>query len=235
MSDELGIAEHRIEVRRTARYYTLGTANEETRDLWIACHGYGQLALPFMTSLAKIAASHRLVVAPEALSRFYVDRTSMTNDPPPRVGASWMTREDRDVEIADQVGYLESLLVELHAQLRAHVRPRLLGFSQGVATVSRWVSRGTVRPSELILWAGSFPPEIDAAEFRRRMQGAPVKMVFGTRDQLVPLATGEAQLARLTGAGVDARLITFEGGHRLDDATLLSLAASGRVNDRETD
>ena len=227
MSDDPGIVEHHIEVRRTARYYTLGSASIETRDLWIACHGYGQLALPFLTSMAKIAAPGRVIVAPEAFSRFYVDRTSMTTDPPPKVGASWMTREDREVEIADQVVYLESLLAALRERLPGDVRLRLLGFSQGVATACRWVARGTVRPDEVILWAGSFPLEIAPPEFARRVDGVPVRMVFGSRDQLAPMAVGEAQLERLTGAGIDAQLISFEGGHRLDDATLLAIASSG--------
>ena len=226
MSADSGIVERHIEVRRTARYFTLGSATAETRDLWIACHGYGQLALPFLTSMAKIAAPGRLVVAPEAFSRFYVDRTSMATEPPPKVGASWMTREDRDVEIADQVVYLDSLLAELRNQVPRDVRLRVLGFSQGVATVCRWVARGTVRPSELILWAGSFPLDIDPVAFSERVRGVPLKMVFGSRDQLAPMAAGESQLGRLTGAGIDAQLVSFEGGHRLDDATLLSLASS---------
>ena len=225
MSDAGGVVEHHIAVRRTARYYTLGSATHETRDLWIACHGYGQLAKPFLQSMAKVAAPHRLIVAPEGLSRFYVDRTSMSTDPPPKLGASWMTREDRDVEIADQVVYLESLLAEVRAELRGDVRLRLLGFSQGVATVSRWILRGTVQPTDVVLWAGSFPPEIDPTEFSQRVKGAAVKMVFGSRDQLALMATGKEQLERLTGAGIDAHLISFEGGHRLDDATLLALAS----------
>jgi predicted esterase len=225
VSDTGAITEHHISVRRTARYYTLGSVSDATRELWIACHGYGQLALPFLTSMAKVAAPHRLIVAPEGFSRFYVDRTSMTADPPPKVGASWMTREDRDAEIADQVGYLEALLADVRTRLPGNVRLRVLGFSQGVATVSRWVARGTVRPDELILWAGSFPLEIDPAEFSRRADGVAVTMVFGSRDQLAPIAVGESQRERLTGAGIDARLVSFEGGHRLDDATLLSLAS----------
>ena len=226
MSDDSGIAEHHLAVRRTARYYTLGNVTAGTRDLWIACHGYGQLALPFLTSMAKVAAPDRLIVAPEGLSRFYVDRTSMTTDPPPKVGASWMTREDRDVEIADQVAYLESLLAELRGTLGTTVRLRLLGFSQGVATICRWVARGPVFPSELILWAGTFPLDIDLTEFSRRVGGIPVTMVFGSRDQLTPIAAAEAQLERLTHAGTNVRMISFDGGHRLDDATLLSLASS---------
>jgi predicted esterase len=227
VSDDAGIAEHHIAVRRTARYYTLGTATRETHELWIVCHGYGQLALPFLTSMAKVASPDRLIVAPEGLSRFYLDRTSMTNDPPPRVGASWMTREDRDLEIADQIEYLESLLGELRNTVPGDVRLRLLGFSQGVATVCRWIARGAVRPAELILWAGSFPPDIDLMEFGQRIRGTAVTMVFGSRDQLTPITAAESQRERLTGAGIEVALIAFDGGHRLDDATLLSLASSG--------
>ena len=228
MSDDANVTEHHIAVRRTARYYTLGNAVGDIRDLWIACHGYGQLALPFLTSMAKIAAPDRLIVAPEAFSRFYVDRTSMTTEPPPKVGASWMTREDRDVEIADQVVYLESLLADLRTSVGQDVRLRLLGFSQGVATVCRWVARGTVRPNALILWAGSFPPDIDLSSFSQRVAGVRVTMVFGSRDQLTPIAAAEAQLERLTGAGIDATMVSFDGGHRLDDTTLLSLSSPAR-------
>ena len=225
MTDDAALVERHIVVRRTARYVTLGDTTGEIDDLWIACHGYGQLASEFLTSMRKVAARGRLLVAPEGLSRFYVDRASMTTDPPPRVGASWMTREDRDVEIQDQVEYLSVLLSSLRQTVGEGARLRLLGFSQGVATVCRWVARSDVRPDELILWAGTLPQELELAAFSARLAGARVTMAFGSRDLLVLPAVGETQLERLTSAGIDARLVSFEGGHRLDDATLIELAA----------
>jgi len=225
------IREHHLAVRRTARYFTLGTASPDVRELWIACHGYGQLAAPFLSSFAPIAAPSRLVVAPEALSRFYLDRTLRTSEPPPRVGATWMTREDRDSEIADQVSYLDDLHDALQEQLEGQaastdgrVRLRVVGFSQGVATVSRWMAYGRTRADALILWAGSFPPDVDLAALAPRLHRSAVTFVVGARDELAPWANADVQLQRFTEAGIAARLVTFEGGHRLDDATLVSLS-----------
>ena len=67
-------------------------------------------------------------MAPEGLSRFYLDAGAG------KVGASWMTKEDRAHEIEDYLSYLE--------QVRAAIIPpvplTILGFSQGVATAARW-------------------------------------------------------------------------------------------------
>jgi predicted esterase len=224
--------EHHLAVTRTARYYVVGggmdgSADDAIRDLWIVCHGYGQLAGTFVAPFEKLAAPWRRVVAPEALSRFYLDASRKPGDPEPRVGATWMTREDREREIDDQVSYLDALLERVRPRtIATGVRLRVLGFSQGVATIVRWLDRGRVRADEVILWAGSFPPDVDLTSFAARMGNAPVVFVVGTRDELTPWAAADVALRRLTEAGAAARLVTFDGGHRLDDATLAALADS---------
>lgn len=229
MSPEFRRTEHHLAVTRTARYYVVGADGEPDaalRDLWVVCHGYGQLAAAFVTSFEKLAAPQRRIVAPEALSRFYLDASRKPGDTAPRVGATWMTREDREREIDDQVAYLDTLLEQVRPNdASSGVRLRVLGFSQGVATVVRWIDRGRVGADEVILWAGSFPPDVDLAHFAARVGGRPVVLVAGERDELAPWAAADAALGRLVGAGLSARLVTFGGGHRLDDATLASLAA----------
>ncbi|MHC2990275.1 phospholipase/carboxylesterase, partial [Pontibacter sp. HJ8] len=147
--------ENKLIVPRTARYYTLGTPSAHTRQLWIVCHGYGQLARYFLRHFAVLDDGATMVVAPEGLSRFYLDGFSG------RVGATWMTKEDRLSEIDDQATYLNLLLQELLSQIPADVRVTVLGFSQGGATVSRWLASGNVPVHRLILWAASFPEDID--------------------------------------------------------------------------
>ena len=88
------------------------------------------------------------------------------------------------------------------------------------------MARGRVRADGLILWAGSFPSDVDLDVFRDRLSGAPVVVVVGKRDQLAPWAAADAQLERFGAAGIDARLVEFGGGHRLDDSTLAELAAA---------
>ena len=221
--------EQHIAVTRTARYYVVGgtESDDGVRDLWIVCHGYGQLAGTFVAPFEKLATAWRRIVAPEALSRFYLDATRKPGDAEPRVGATWMTREDREREIDDQVSYLDALVDRVRPGRGGRgVRLRVLGFSQGVATVVRWVDRGRVRADEIILWAGSFPPDVDLAAFAARIGTVPVVLVVGTRDELAPWAAADVTVGRLVDAGVAARLVTFHGGHRLDDATLASLADS---------
>src|SRR5690606_9950913 len=69
--------EHRLTVPRTARYYMLGGAaaggGAPPGEAWITCHGYGQLAARFLRGFEPVAGPERLVVAPGALSRFYLD------------------------------------------------------------------------------------------------------------------------------------------------------------------
>jgi predicted esterase len=221
------IAEHHIAVTRTARYYILGggDGDDELRELWIVCHGYGQLAGTFIESFSAVATPQRLIAAPEALSRFYLDPSRSPSDPLPRVGAAWMTREDRQNEIEDQIRYLDALHDRLRpAAVRDRVRLRVLGFSQGVATAGRWVAYGRARTSQLILWAGKFPPDVDLRPLAEKLAGAPVLLVTGTRDSLASWSGADEETKRFADAGIAARLMSFEGGHRLDNATLAKIS-----------
>src|SRR5688500_9204944 len=87
--------EHHITVRRTARYYTLGPVDGDVAEVWIVCHGFAQLAGRFMRHFTAIDDGTRLIVAPEALNRFYVEAVPGVHGPDSKVGATWMTREDR--------------------------------------------------------------------------------------------------------------------------------------------
>lgn len=219
------MVEHHLSVTRTARYFTVGEASEATRDVWIVCHGFGQLAADFAREFETIAAPHRLIVVPEALNRFYLDDLETRRGTPGRVGATWMTREDRLHEIDDYVEYLDRLAAHVLAPLARDVRVRALGFSQGVATVCRWVARGAPRVSDLILWAGAVPPELEPATVAERFRALRLSLVLGSRDQAAPWAAAEQETARLREAGARPTLLRFEGGHRMDRETLVALAA----------
>src|SRR5690606_1787481 len=65
--------EHHLTVPRSARYVVLGEPGPHVRTLWVALHGYGQLAARFARRCAPLASEHALVAVPEALSRFYLD------------------------------------------------------------------------------------------------------------------------------------------------------------------
>lgn len=220
---------HHLRTARTARYYTLGGDGAERASVWFVLHGYGQLAGQFVRFFSDLASSSRLIVAPEAMNRFYligVENTPASERP---VGATWMTREDRASEIADYVEYLDTLHDEVVAASGAP-RPRVvvLGFSQGAATATRWVTHGRTRVDRLILWGGLIPPDTDLSKGHAALRQVPLTIVAGERDGYVTGPALSDEAARLEASGIPFELITFDGGHVVSRGVFARLGESQR-------
>lgn len=210
---------HRLSARRTGRYHVLGGPADEAAELWYVLHGYGQLAAGFVAAFAAVAGPRRAIVAPEGLSRFYVQGGSG------RVGASWMTAEARGEEIDDYLAWLEG--VDRHARGARTPRATVLGFSQGAATATRWVALRPSRATRLVLWAGGAPPDLDLERHGAALRALDVVLVSGDRDELFAPVERDRERARLAEHGIPARTLAFDGGHRLDDGVLARLADGG--------
>jgi predicted esterase len=214
--------ERHLTVARTARYQQLGELSPHTRRVWFVCHGYGQLAAYFIRHFAFLTEADptTVIIAPEGLSRFYLSGNGG------RVGASWMTRDDRLAEIDDHIGFLNQLAALVLAQCPAHTEITVLGFSQGTATVSRWLTRAHFRPAHLILWAGGFPEDIDATVAQSLLHALEVTIVIGSDDQYITIAQAEQQFQHLEQFAALSHLVTFTGKHELNRAVLEKLANS---------
>jgi len=213
--------EHRVTVARSARYFTLG--GTEPREVWFACHGYGQLAARFLEKLRVLDDGGRCLVAPEGLSRFYLTESPAER----RVGATWMTREDRLAEIADYVRYLDAVYDAVVGRLdRACVTVHALGFSQGAATVSRWTAMGKSPIDRVVLWGGEFPPDLDLtrADFAQRLRAARLTLVYGRSDEYITPKVLAQVTERLGAHDIPYREIPFAGGHELNEGVLKQLA-----------
>jgi predicted esterase len=213
------IHDRSIAVRRTARYFEAGGVPDETDELWYVLHGYGELARDVAERLAFLASPARRLVVPEALSRFYLQGTTGA------VGASWMTREERECEIDDYVAYLDELHVRQVAEVAGsdtELRVTLIGFSQGCATACRWVTLGDLHAHRLVLWGGAVPPDVDLEGDRDAFLH--LSYVVGERDPYVTAARLAEEGARIQAQGLEFRCTTFPGGHRLDDDVLRELA-----------
>ena len=217
------ITQHHLRVSRSARYYVDGALDGTTRDVWIACHGYGQLAADFLADLAPLGASGRAIVAPEALSRFYFE--GGFHGPDSKVGATWMTREDRLAEIEDYVAYLDAVHEAVFAAVdRTAARLTVLGFSQGTATVSRWIAAGHVRPERVVLWGGLLPPDVADEAARGALARVELVLVAGRRDRFLAEEKLAEQVASLARLGIAAHAVRHPGGHRLNADVLVDLA-----------
>ena len=210
--------EHRIAVTRTARVQSVGDL-DNARELWVVIHGFGQLAADFVTPFTAIAGPDRAIIAPEALNRFYREKESSAGHAGRPVGATWMTREDRQAEIADYVAYLDTVALQL-----GRGRPlTVLGFSQGVSTLMRWVALGSTPVARVIAWAGELPADVDLQAHRARIPASGMDIVIGSVDEYATWINLDSVKARLELAAIPHRVHIFDGGHRIDRGTLLEL------------
>ncbi len=172
---------HHIRVERTARYFTVGgTPGVPSTSWWFVLHGYGQLAGLFIRFFSDLATDDSCVVAPEALNRFYVVNPDVAPARDRPVGATWMTREDRESEVADYVEYLDAVFDEVTGgSLAPAARVNIVGFSQGAATAARWVGHGRVPATRLVLWGGLMPPDADLSRGPDALRGVPWTYVLG--------------------------------------------------------
>ena len=202
-----------------------GPALSGVRNLWYVLHGYSMRAVPFLKAFDSVAGPTRLIVAPEALSRFYHGSLSPGAHKEAPVVASWMTRDERDSEIADYVAYLDTLHSTVMARLHgATPKVTVLGFSQGGAAAARWVASGRINAARLVVWGSALAPELDLVATDSPLRRAETVFVVGTMDAYITPKVVAVETARMRAANFPFRHITFRGEHWLDDDTLRSLA-----------
>ena len=203
-----------LTVSKTVRYHTAGPEPRDAKGVLFALHGYGQLPEYFLRRFAPLAEAGWCVIAPEGMHRFYLDGAHG------RVGASWMTKEAREDDIKDYVAYLDALAA--HVDTAQH-RPILLGFSQGVATASRWVALGATEFQRLVLWAGTFPPDYPWKMDNERLKHLGIDVALGKDDPYFDDGLLQTTAEVLNANGVTFTPHSFEGGHAIDAQLLLRL------------
>jgi predicted esterase len=179
----------------------------------IGFHGYMEDAEIQMARLERIPGSERwTLVSVQALHRFYRGRTQT-------VSASWMTRQDRELMIADNIEYANRVI---DAAVPAAIPLVAAGFSQGVAMAFRTAVRGQKRCAAVVAVGGDVPPELlaDAAAVF-----PPVLLLRGRHDDWYTANKLDADVAALETRGVPVRAITYEGAHEWNDAVGLAASA----------
>jgi predicted esterase len=215
----LRMTEKKIQFTFQARYYKLGEITASTRQIWFVLHGYGQLAQYFVRKFKTLEDHNICVIAPEGLSRFYFEQVTNSGRKNNRVGASWMTKEDRATDIENYLEYLDTVYQSEIGSSKIPVT--VLGFSQGSATASRWALNGKITFDRFILWAGILPPDMNFEAGHERFQGKEFHFVYGTQD---PFLTDSRfnEMKELSGKlNADVLHHTFDGAHDIDENTLL--------------
>jgi predicted esterase len=207
-----------VNLQIQADYHTLNELTESTKNIWIVCHGYGQLAEYFIRNFACLNSETNYVIAPQGLSKFYLKSFSG------RVGATWMTKESREQEIIHQQRMLTNIFEqETNGLDLGKYKTIFFGFSQGVATITRWALQTEVNFDRLILWSGGFPHDADFEEARKKLENKEFDFLMGKQDKLYNEKQIAEHLKMLESNKLQPKLVFFEGEHQIYDDVLLNL------------
>jgi len=216
MSDRVeaggGAVVRHVETPTHGRYLVASPESAGPWPMLIGFHGYGEQAATHMDALARIPGVDRwLVAAVQALHPFY------TRDQ--RVVANWMTREDRELAIADNLEYVSRVVAAIRNGFPTRRPLVFAGFSQGGAMAYR--AAATLKADAVIVLAADVPPDVDTA-------GAHLPRVLvgrGTRDQWYTPEKYAADLDVLSRLAARVDGCVFEGGHEWTEPFYAAAAA----------
>ena len=205
------IVEHSIEISRKARWFHVGEVPQDAKEVIIVLHGYGQHPAYMLNGLRGLEREGRAICAPEGLSRFYVKGFDG------KIGASWMTRDDRASEINDHLTYLNKWWSSL--DIDESVSVTLIGFSQGVATAARWLSDG-MKVDKVIFSSGTLPVEWKQQEPRLDQRIEEIHIVRPKDDEYYSLDIHEKEVECLRKLGFNVMSHNPNGTHKLSSAVI---------------
>ena len=185
------------------RFLVEAPANPAGCPLLVGFHGYGETADKSMEEMRKIpGAAQWVLCAVQGLHPFY----NRAGD----VIASWMTRQDRELAIADNIRYAASVVEELQRTIAVPGRLAFLGFSQGAAMAYRAAAGSGHACHGVVVLGGDVPPELEARDLAAF---PPVLLGRGSSEEWYDAAKMEHDVELLRRKGIDVRPLVFTGGH----------------------
>jgi predicted esterase len=196
--------EKQISFTGKSKYLRHGKGNK----LLYVLHGYGQLAKFFIRQFHPAEALGYTIIAPEGLHHFYLEGTTG------RVGANWMTKENREHDIKNYIAYLDAIHAELSSE-KEWEEIVVLGFSQGVSTAFRWLALSDIKPSKFMICSGLVPPDVDLNIKKDIFD--PIKMSYfsGVNDPYRTEASVQEFYDAVASSKLKMELVNFEGVHEV--------------------
>lgn len=201
---------HLFQVTKTARYFTHGNLDNNTKFIWIIIHGYAQTADAFLSNFESLESEH-FVIAPEGLNKFY--SRGFSGSPV----ASWMTSLEREQEIIDYTNYLNSLVNSLNFVSFTQAKTIVLGFSQGVSTQTRFIESSNFQIDYSVMIAGEI-----GKEFQENLPEklANLKSLYLVGDQENILKPEKIELHQILFKNANCTFKIFEGKHVVNQCAI---------------
>lgn len=173
----------------------------------VGFHGYAEAAEAHMARLEAVPQlAGWTLVSIQGLHAFYGRNKDVV--------ASWMTSQQREEAIDDNLRYVRSVVTEA---IHQNGEPRALvyvGYSQGVAMAWRAAVLGARRIDGLAVFGGDVPPELGV---RPLTQCPPVLIGRGREDAVYTAAQFRADLDMLASRFVAVEPYEVDGGHAWTD------------------
>jgi len=183
------------------RYLLEGPADA---PLLLGFHGYGEDAEAQLDRLRGIATREPWqLCSVQGLSRFYRAKGQ-------HVVASWMTRQDREQTIGDNLRYVKRVLDALAGEGRLSDTVVATGFSQGVAMAYRAAAKSLAGCSGIVAVGGDLPPELGSDPDRR---WPPILIARGESDEWYTAEKLESDERALAGQRAELEAKTYACGH----------------------
>ena len=207
----MSIRNHSIPVEKTAHYSTFGDLNKKTtKYIWIVMHGYGQLASRIIHKFDFLDPKEHFVIAAEGLNRFYWDGKG------DRVPVScWMTSQDRYDEIEDFTKYIQGLYDRYCRHVNQNTKIIFLGFSQGCATMWRWIHAYKPVYDIAINWAGWVPEDISYVHLKEYLSDKKNFLLYGDEDRFITEDSIKGIREVIDSNELKVGIRQFRGGHKI--------------------
>lgn len=200
---------YHIATQTHGRYCLSVPENQGPWPLLMGLHGYAEKAETQMQRLVSIEQAQAwMLLCPQALNAFYTPGHA-------DVVAGWMTRQDRDIAITDNIAYLSSLLDIVLEQYAVPDTIAILGYSQGAAQAWRLAAMGPHSCAGVIAISGDLPEELTTEDLAKIPSAL---LIRGREDAVYKRDLFLSDARRLEEAGVPIRTEEIEGEHDWETA-----------------
>ncbi|GEM_PF-412736 len=206
-------------VETTAHYHTVGELSKKTKTIIFALHGYGQTSAYMAGKFDWIDPKSEFVICPEALNAFYWGDER-------KPVACWMTKRHRYDEIEAFVGYLDQLYHRYCSHVNQETKIVFFSFSQGSATVWRWMHASQPRVNAVVNWAGWIPEDIGYTHLQEYFKEIDIYLHYGQEDEFI----NDDTVSRITDVidenQLDVAVSKWPGKHHIPKPELIKFFES---------
>ena len=166
--------EKEITYKTSNSYSTLNTLTNQTKTVWLVCHGMGYMSRYFLRYFKHLNPEENYIIAPQAPSKYYIQ-------PRMHVGANWLTRDNTAAGTENIVNYFDAVLEA--ENIPAEINFIVFGYSQGVSVALRYLAKRQLQCNQIVIHSGGIPKELIPKDFAYLAKDTKVKLVYGTEDE----------------------------------------------------